>query len=92
MSEPNRPTAAHCELLDVDDHPPSSGQVILALGLGGKLVETVWTSKSHEFFYAWMPYPKVPLTVKKKLYERYMQSASATEVLPSSLRCTSISV
>lgn len=71
MSEPNRPVREEVQLIDIDEEMPSPGSLVLALGLGGKLVETVWRSDSHTFFKAWMPYPKVPKKVKEKLYRFY---------------------
>lgn len=45
------------------------GQLVLAIGLGGKLCETVWTRDSSKFFRAWTVYPKIPPEVKEELYE-----------------------
>lgn len=69
MSEVNRPVEDVVHLKDIDIEQPAVGQLVLAIGLGGKLCETVWKSDSHRFFKAWMKYPKIPKTVKEKLYE-----------------------
>lgn len=73
MSEFNRPVREVVYLIDVDDEPPNVGDLVFALGLGGKLVETVWTRDSHQFFLAWMPYPKTPKSVKAKLMKQYVK-------------------
>lgn len=70
MSESNRPVQPVVYLKDVDIEQPTVGQLVLAIGLGGKLCETVWKSDSSDFFKAWMEYPKIPQTVKEKLYEQ----------------------
>jgi hypothetical protein len=67
-----RPTREVVYLIDIDDEPPRRGQTILALSIGGKLCEVVWGKDSHEFFKAWMPYPKTPKAVKEKLFNLYM--------------------
>lgn len=79
MSEPNRPTRDVVYLIDIDDEMPRAGDLVYALGLGGKLVETTWTSSSHKFFKAWMPYPKVPKAVKEKLYDLYLNGGWKTD-------------
>lgn len=71
MSDPNRKVAKVVELIDIDVEMPQNGQLVLALGLGGKLCEEVWTSNSHKFFKAFMPYPKIPASVKEKLMKQY---------------------
>jgi len=69
MSEPNRKTKEVVYLTSVSKEEPSIGQLVLAIGLGGKLCETVWTRDSSKFFRAWMDYPKIPPEVKEELYE-----------------------
>ena len=69
--EDNRPTKEVVSLIDIDDEMPRFGEKVYALGLGGALCEVVWGRNSHEFFKAWMPYPKVPKAVKEKLYNLY---------------------
>ena len=69
MSEPNRKTDEVVYLIPVAKNPPQTGQLVLALGLGGKLVETTWTKDSHKFFRAWCAYPKIPPEVKEELYK-----------------------
>lgn len=72
MTDENlRPVRVEVSLIDIDEEMPTTGSLVFALGLGGKLCEIVWRSDSHEFFKAWMPYPKVPRSVKRKLYEAY---------------------
>lgn len=71
MKDPLRPTRPVVELIDCDDEMPTSGSSVLAIGLGGTLAPIVWTSESIKFFKAWMPYPKVPVSVKNKLLEQY---------------------
>lgn len=71
MAEAERPVDDVIYLIDIDDEMPLPGQHVLALGLGGKLCETVWTKDSHEFFKAWAKFPKVPKAVKDKLRKRF---------------------
>jgi hypothetical protein len=70
--EPKRPVRETVWLIDIDDEMPPAGACVLALGLGGKLCETVWNKKSAEFFVAWMPYPSEPRKVKDKLSRLYL--------------------
>lgn len=67
MSEPLRKTEEVVYLKRVTQDDPKSGEHVLALGLGGKLCETVWTSDSHEFFRAYMRYPKIPIDIKQEM-------------------------
>lgn len=60
-----RPTAQSIFLVNAHDNPPVTGQSVLALTRGGKLVETVWKTDSLLYFDAWCKYPKVPDDVKK---------------------------
>lgn len=71
MSEPLRPTAMTVELIAVKRQAPANGAHVLALGKGGILMKEVWTSKSAEFFVAWMPHPKVSQEIKDLLMEQY---------------------
>lgn len=59
-------------LIDIDDEEPGRGQSVLALGLGGKLAEVVWSKDSSKFFLAWCPYPSIPKSVKEKMQARYL--------------------
>lgn len=59
-------------LIDIDDEMPGRGQAVLALGVGGKLCETVWSKDSHLFFKAWCHYPAVSKELKTKLYNMYI--------------------
>lgn len=63
-------------LIDIDDEMPRRGEAVLALGLGGGLCDVVWGKDSHLFFKAWMPYPKVPKSVKQKLSDLYASGKS----------------
>jgi hypothetical protein len=63
--EPDRPTRPAVELIDAHQAPPPNGARVLALGRGGVLVPTVWTSDSIGFFDAWSAYPQVPASVKE---------------------------
>lgn len=71
MSEPQRPVREVVYLTDIDDEMPTAGSNVIAIGLGGKLCETVWTRDSHLFFKAWMYYPKIPKKVKIKLSKNF---------------------
>ena len=71
MTEPTRPVAREVSLIDIDVEMPSLGSNVLAIGLGGKLAEIVWSRDSPEFFVAWMAYPRIPTGVKEKLYNIY---------------------
>jgi len=71
MGEPLRRTREVVALIDIDEETPNPGEMVFALGLGGKLCEVIWNKTSHEYFKAWMPYPKIPKTVKEKLYNLY---------------------
>lgn len=64
-------TAEVVELVDVRDGEPPNGSKVLALTHGGKLVEVLWKSRSRDEFDSWMPYPKVPDSVKKRQSDRY---------------------
>lgn len=64
-------TADVVELVDSHVQEPPNGSKVLALTHGGKLVETVWKSNSKYDFDSWMPYPKVPETVKQRQVDRY---------------------
>jgi hypothetical protein len=67
MADPLRPVRREVWLIDTQDEMPRAGANVLAIGPGGKLCEVVWTSRSHESFHAWMHYPKIPQSVKRKL-------------------------
>jgi hypothetical protein len=62
--EPDRPTRPTVELINAHEQPPPNGARVLALGRGGVLVPTTWTSDSLAFFDAWAAYPQVPASVK----------------------------
>ena len=64
-------TAEVVELADVRDGEPPNGSKVLALTHGGKLVEVIWKSNSKYEFDSWMPYPKIPETVKQRQVDRY---------------------
>jgi hypothetical protein len=67
MSDPLRITAPVVELTDVLEVMPPNGSKVFALGAGGVLAPVSWGNDSAKFFVAWMPYPKVPLSVKARL-------------------------
>lgn len=69
MSEPDRPVAPVVQLIDTQVREPLKGSRVLALGLGGVLVSTIWGSDSADFFIAWSPYPAVPLSVKLRMHQ-----------------------
>jgi hypothetical protein len=71
MSEHNRPVALAPTLTDIDVELPANGSHVLAIGLGGKLCEVVWNSKSVDFFKAWCYYPKIPKSVKEKFMNSF---------------------
>lgn len=71
MAEDNRPTREVVWLVDVDEEQPRQGQKVYALTLGGKLVEMIWNKNSRKDYHAWMPFPKIPKSVKEKLYNLY---------------------
>ena len=64
-------TAQMVELMDSYQDQPPNGSKVLALTHGGKLVEAVWKSNSKYEFDSWMPYPKVPDSVKQRQVDRY---------------------
>lgn len=66
-----RPTREVVHLIDVDVDPPSPGETVLALTLGGVLIKTVWGKDSAKHLMAWMPHPKVPKSVKEKIFNKY---------------------
>lgn len=70
MPDPLRPVAVAPELRDAIDDPPFHGARVIALGLGGCLAQTVWTSESGEFFVAWMEYPKVSPAIRARLAQQ----------------------
>lgn len=79
MRDPLRPTAPVVELIDTAIEMPLPGAKVYALGAGGVLAPVVWTSKSPEFFVAWMPYPKVPASVKARLSRRWATTTERNE-------------
>ena len=77
MNDLDRPTARVVELIDAHIAEPPVGTRILALTKGNVLVPAIWMSNSLEYFDAWMIYPKVPISVKERLYEKEKRSAAA---------------
>lgn len=71
MAESNRPVRPVVYLIDIDEEEPTVGSQVYGLSIGGRLIEIVWRHDSHEFFKAWMPYPKVPDAVRRKLFAHY---------------------
>lgn len=76
MTELKRSVREIVSLIDTDDEMPTRGQMVLALGLGGTLCDVVWTADSPKHYHAWMPYPKVPPSVKAKLTALYESGKS----------------
>lgn len=74
--EDNRVTREVVHLIDTEVDTPNPGEKVFALSLGGKLVEMVWNKDSRKHYHAWMPYPKVPKTVKEKLNALYNSGKS----------------
>lgn len=70
--EENRPTKPTVEWLDADEYPPTIGQQIIGLTIGGVLIKTVLTEKNRQHVVAWMPYPKMSDALKIKLYNAYL--------------------
>ncbi len=64
-------TAITPELTNARKHPPNVGQHVLALSIGGRLLETVWQKDSIQFFVAWMPFPKMSQDIREELYKAY---------------------
>lgn len=72
MSDPNRPTAEHAELIDAHISPPKAGARVLALTHGNVLVPVEWKRDSIFYFDAWCAYPRAPASVKKRQISRFM--------------------
>ena len=64
-------TAELVHLIDVLEQEPPNGAKVLALTQGGKLVEATWKHNSKNDFDSWMPYPKIPASVKQRQVDRY---------------------
>lgn len=58
-------------LVNTRTEQPPNGARVFALTHGGRLVETIWNSRSAQDFDGWMRYPKVPDDVKQIQSERY---------------------
>lgn len=69
-------TAKSVHLTDAHKNPPPNGSAVLALTLGGKLVETIWKVDSLKYYDAWSEYPKVPKSVKKRQLARFNKEGS----------------
>lgn len=67
VNQEARAVSAQPELLDVREVAPTPGARMFALGRGGVLVPIVWTKAAAEFYGAWMPYPKIPPSVREWL-------------------------
>jgi len=66
-----RIVAQSCSLIPLaGNEPPSPGSRVFALNHGRKIVEVIWTSESHKFYDAYMPYPSVPDEVTQLQWRR----------------------
>lgn len=78
-----RIVAQSCSLIPLTVDKPNPGDKVFALTHGRKIVEVVWTSKSHLDYDAYMPYPSVPDEVTKLQWERFSKTgAFAITTLP----------
>jgi hypothetical protein len=78
----NKRITTHAAVLtNAHTNPPQVGEQVLALTIGGKLVETTWKSDSLRYFDAWCGYPTVPDDVKALQSARY--SCSITVQKPT---------
>lgn len=64
-------TSKHPFLTNARENPPTVGQHVLALSIGGRLLETSWQKNSINFFVAWMPFPKMSGDIREELYAAY---------------------
>ena len=71
MNDPIYCTAITPELTNARKHPPNIGQHVLALSIGGRLLETNWQKDSIQFFVAWMPFPKMSKDIREELQLAY---------------------
>jgi len=71
MADPKRVVEPAAQLVDSKIAPPSYGQKVLALTIGGVLVPTTWTREGEDFFEAWCAYPSIPATVKERMNSKY---------------------
>jgi hypothetical protein len=75
----NKRITTHAAVLtNAHTNPPNIGEQVLALTIGGKLVETTWKSDSLRYFDAWCGYPTIPDDVKALQSDRYTQPRSDT--------------
>lgn len=67
MQDFNRPTAEVVGWIDQDKESPVYGEEVIGLSKSGILCRVVWNQEAHDFFVAWMPYPKIPPEIKSKM-------------------------
>ena len=61
-----RPTAAQVYLKDCQQVPPPQGARVIALNKSGVLCFATVNREFHKHFDAWMEYPTVPASVKRR--------------------------
>jgi len=61
-----RPTSELCYLRDAQQEVPPMGSKVIALNKSGVLCFTVVDHHFYSQFDAWMEYPKIPYSVKKR--------------------------
>lgn len=64
-------TAEMVALVDALVEEPPNGARVFALTHGGRLVETIWNSRSKYDYDGWMRYPKIPAEIKERQSNRY---------------------
>jgi hypothetical protein len=74
MADPHRITKSLVELIDLAVQHPSAGADVLALTIGGILVQTTWKPSNARHYEAWAYKPKIPTTVKERMTSRYVRN------------------
>ena len=74
--EPNgsgRVTAHNLEIFDPRTNPPISGMEVQYFTVGGSLVRGVINKDNIHLCMGWMPFPKMPDWLKKRIEENYVK-------------------
>lgn len=60
-----REVAKSCTWISAHTNPPPNGSKVLALTIGSKLIECVWSKDSIKYCDCWSPYLKIPAEVRE---------------------------
>lgn len=75
MSDPMHPTDPDWEMLDPTLHPPPLGVDLLLINEGGVLIKGKW----YEGALAWHKKPKIPQSVKERVWPTNGQAHTISE-------------